>query len=432
MKVLVISGNTLPMSPTGAALVAGMARDAGHEVRVFDCLTASDPVPALAGILARFEPDLVPLSIPMVTCDTPSRTMDMPRGYADIHSLLRSLVEQVHRRTHAVVVAGGRGFDTFPRDWLIYLNLEYGLVGECDRSFPMFMENLHRPTALAQIPGIVIRSGERVDYQPLDTVAHVGPQPVPAYDLFDVDRYNHMGIPWGMTTKRGCIRDCRHCSGRGGKGYRLKAPTRVISEIRRIREMTGSRDVIFCDTCLNRPPFHFKLLLEELAGLEAPIRWRGASFKPTGISRSLCQMLEASGCIYAGLSVETASERMLANLNRGFQVADIRRSLDCLSETNIDFGVSLLVGAPGETMVSIRETLEVLDAYPGIKAVWVNVGVFGLGIRPRTPSEGFFQDGHYISPELDPDDMVDLIDELALRPNYLIQVSKPYAGFKRN
>ncbi|MCG8567369.1 MAG: hypothetical protein MI747_20040, partial [Desulfobacterales bacterium] len=92
-------------------------------------------------------------------------------------------------------------------------------------------------------------------------------------------------------------------------------------------------------------------------------------------------------------------------------------------------GVSLLLGAPGETLVSIKETLSVLDAYPRIKAVWVNVGVFGLRLGEPMGDGKLFQGAHYMSPELDEDDVVDLIDDLALRSNYLIQVSKPWAGY---
>ncbi len=44
MKVLIISANTLSLSSSGPAYIAGAARDAGCMVEVFDCLFAQDPV----------------------------------------------------------------------------------------------------------------------------------------------------------------------------------------------------------------------------------------------------------------------------------------------------------------------------------------------------------------------------------------------------
>ena len=42
MKVLIVSANTLPASPTGPAYVAGAAVRAGHTVEIFECLFAGD------------------------------------------------------------------------------------------------------------------------------------------------------------------------------------------------------------------------------------------------------------------------------------------------------------------------------------------------------------------------------------------------------
>jgi len=42
MKVLIISANFLPASPSGPAYIAGAASEAGHEVEVFEALFAKD------------------------------------------------------------------------------------------------------------------------------------------------------------------------------------------------------------------------------------------------------------------------------------------------------------------------------------------------------------------------------------------------------
>lgn len=53
MKVIIISSNTLPASPSGPAYVAGAVRQAGHEVTVFESLFATDAASELLAVLKR-------------------------------------------------------------------------------------------------------------------------------------------------------------------------------------------------------------------------------------------------------------------------------------------------------------------------------------------------------------------------------------------
>ena len=69
MRVLIISSNTLPASPSGPAYVAGAVRQAGHDVDVYESLFASDLAGELATRLDRFQPDVVGLSIRLVHGD---------------------------------------------------------------------------------------------------------------------------------------------------------------------------------------------------------------------------------------------------------------------------------------------------------------------------------------------------------------------------
>ena len=42
MKVLIISSNSLPAAPSGPVYVAGVVRQAGHEVQIYERLFAND------------------------------------------------------------------------------------------------------------------------------------------------------------------------------------------------------------------------------------------------------------------------------------------------------------------------------------------------------------------------------------------------------
>lgn len=50
-------------------------------------------------------------------------------------------------------------------------------------------------------------------------------------------------------------------------------------------------------------------------------------------------------------------------MRRGYTAADVEQALACLGRSGIPFGASLMLGAPGETPETIRETFVLLDRY---------------------------------------------------------------------
>ena len=424
MRVFIISAGFSPMSPVGPAYIAGAALKEGHDVRVFDCLFDRDDPDRLESVLGSFEPDVAAVSIPITTSG------DM--GH-DSREKIKQIVDTVKRKSNARIIVGGAGFNFFSEDWLAYLEIEYGLRGESEVSFPLFLSKLARGESISGIPGSVIMSGDRVFKEPGDRIIDLDGISMPAYELFEPRKYNELEIPWGISTKRGCSLDCFFCYGSQDHRYRLKSPSRVVEEIKYVVRVTGSRRINFTDNSFNCPITHAKAVCRKMIRSEVDVEWRSGTFKPLGFSRDFCDLLKASGCSFAGLAMETASPRMLSNLNRGYRVEDIVTALDNLKNSGMDFGVSLVIGAPGETMTSIRETLKVVDAYPEIKAVWVNIGVFGWRQRTMNGLDrkmdkpvGLFENPYYISPALGEEDLEDLIDDLSLRRNFLIQFNKPW------
>jgi hypothetical protein len=58
MKVLIISSNTLNVTPTGPVYVAGSVRQAGHTVQIFERLFPNDLEGELTTRLEDFQPNI--------------------------------------------------------------------------------------------------------------------------------------------------------------------------------------------------------------------------------------------------------------------------------------------------------------------------------------------------------------------------------------
>jgi radical SAM superfamily enzyme YgiQ (UPF0313 family) len=438
MKILIISSNTLPAAPTGQVYVAGAVRAAGHEVQIYERLFAHDPERELTARLEDFQPDVIGVSIRLVFGD--ELDMDAPLGtrHIDLRPQVKEITDIVRRNSNARVVLGGPGFNYYARDWLEYLELDYGIRGEGEESFPMFLSRLEQGGDIYEVPGCVFRKGAGYHSVPPCPVQDLNRQALPAYDLLDWQPYAGKNITPAIFTGRGCAFSCTYCpySKLEGKRYRLKSPQRVLSEAGYIFRNTNSRKVMFCDNNFNAPRQHAEEICKALIAGKAAFQWGTGDLRPAGVTDDFCRLMEGSGCFYANLAIESASDRMLRSMKRGYTSWQVRESLDAMSRSRIPFGASLMLGTPGETPETIAETLAVLDDYEIPNGVWVTIGVYlwtdYQDIVAEARRTGMLKDDKelfngsvYLSPDLPRSYLRELPDALRARPGYSVQFNKP-------
>ena len=451
MRVLIISGTFLPlsasrfqMSPSGAAYVAGAARKANHTVEIFDCYVAPNLIEELEEKLSKFSPDVVGLSITTVTSDFRDTESDFGTKYIDMRPKIKGIVDTIKQNTTAQIVLGGAGFNYYAKEWLEYLDLDYGLRGESEYSFPQYLKRLQNKGDIYSVPGCIFKKEGKINKIQRDRISNLDGTAYPAYDLFEYNKYNQQNVAYAVYSKRGCAFRCTFCphSSLEGTRYRLKPPERVVNEIEYVIEATKSNRINFCDNSFNCPKPHAEAICKEIIKRQLKLKWRSGAIKPLKITKDFCGLMKESGCDYIGLSIETASEKMLENMNRGYSVSDIREALDNLSNSDITFGLSILIGAPGETPETISETFDIVDSYPMIDSIWINIGLY-LWTHHQAVLEVARKDGqlkneqelfdgaYYISPELPKPYMIKFIESMRAKRNCAVQVNKPYKEYSK-
>jgi radical SAM superfamily enzyme YgiQ (UPF0313 family) len=442
MRVLIISSNSLPAAPTGPVYVAGAARQAGHEVRIFERLFATNLEAELPAVLDNFQPDVVGISIRLVFGDKLDEDAALGTQHTDLRPQVRQVTEIVRQNSTAQIVLGGPGFNYYARNWLDYLDLDYGIRGEGEESFPMFLQQLARAADIYSVPGCASRNGKSYHSVPPCLVEDLNSQALPAYDLLDWQSYAAQGITPAIFTKRGCAYSCTYCpySKLEGKHYRLKSPQRILSEARYIIEHTGAGKVMFCDNNFNAPRHHAQEICQAFIDEKVGFQWGTGDLRPAGVTPQFCHLMEDSGCYYVNLSIESASAAMLKSMQRGYTVGQVRQSLEALSSSKIPFSASLMLGAPGETPETIAETLSVLHEYPIPGGVWVTVGVYlwtdYQDIVAQARRAGLLKDDQqlfngavYLSPGLPHSYLRELPDTLRSEYGYAVQFNKPDAAW---
>ncbi len=442
MKVLIISTNSLPASPSGPVYRAGAVRQAGHEVQIFERLFARDLAGELTTKLEDFRPDVIGISIRLVFGDELDLEAPLGTRHTDLRPRVREVIDVVRQCSNKIIILGGPGFNYYAHDWLEYLNLDYGIRGEGEEAFPMFLKQLSEGGDIYSVPGCVYRKDSCFYFVSPCPVQDLDNQALPAYDLLDCQPYAERKITPAIFTKRGCAFFCTYCpySKLEGKRYRLKSPRRVLSEARNIIQNTGSHKVMFCDNNFNAPRRHVEAICLALIAEKADLQWGTGDLRPAGVTDDFCRLMEESGCYYANLAIESASEKMLQSMKRGYTVQHVRESLDALSRSRIPFGASLMLGAPGETPETIAETLTVLDDYEIPNGVWVTLGVYlwtdYQDIVAEARETGLLKDDKelfsgcvYLSPDLPRSYLRELPDELRARPGYTVQFNKPWEAW---
>ncbi|HEY3312542.1 MAG TPA: radical SAM protein [Anaerolineales bacterium] len=443
MKVLLVSTNSLPASPAGPAYVAGAAQRAGHTLEVFECLFARDLNAELAAHINSFTPDVIGISIRLVHGYVLDPASEFGTRHLDLRLRVKKVVECIRQVATVPIVLGGPGFNYYACDWLEFLGLDYGLRGEADLSFPLYLERLQRGGDLTGIPGCIFRQDGRVFKTPRQVVEDLDQTAFPAYELFDLDQYYQHGISPAILTKRGCAFRCNYCPYRSLEGprYRLKSPGRVVDEIEHIRRVKNPKMIMFCENNFNVPKRHAENICQEIIARKLDLQWGSGDLRPMGITPDFVRLMKDSGCNYLNVSIESGSEQMLAGMRRGYSVADVRQSLSNLENSGIPFGASLMIGAPGETPKTVAESLALIDSFSIPLGTWVTIGICLWTPRQEVLAEAWsvgqikdqrelFTGANYLSPELSRDYMLGLIEKLQRTSGYSVQVNKPYAAYR--
>lgn len=443
MKVLLISANTLPASPAGPAYIAGAAIRAGHTVEVFECLFATDLAAELKAHINRFNPDVIGISIRLVHGYVIDETAEFNTRHLDLRLRVKELVDCARQASNAHIILGGPGFNYYARDWLEYLDLDYGIRGEADLSFPLYLDRLEKGGDITPVPGCIQRRDGQFVKVPRQLVADLKDTAFPAYELFDLERYYQQGISPAILTKRGCAFRCTYCPYHSleGSRYRLKSPGRVVDEFEHVQRLKKPKMFMICENNFNSPKRHAEAICHELLDRKVDVNWGTGDLRPMGITSDFCRLLKDFGCGYVNLSIESGSDTMLRSMQRGYTVADIRQSLESLEQSDIPFGASLMIGAPGETPETIAESLTLIDSFSIPGGVWMTIGiclwtprqeVYAIARQQGQLSDDrmLFEGANYLSPQLPKAYMVNLIDTLRSKKGLDVQVNMPYAGYQ--
>jgi len=207
-----------------------------------------------------------------------------------------------------------------------------------------------------------------------NTIHHHESLPAPNYVGLPYDKYvsfldvvNPMHRMWTdkrwnkLTISHGCYwSQCSFCDVNLDYigNYQLTTAEKLVNKIEKIIKDTGITGFHFVDEAA--PPKMLKALSKELLKRELSITWwTNIRFEKT-FNLELCELMAKSGCIAVTGGLEVASDRLLAKMKKGVDIAQVTRVTNNFSQHGVMVHAYLMYGFPTETQQETIDSLEVV------------------------------------------------------------------------
>lgn len=411
-NVLIVSTNRndlpVPVMPYGACMVAEATELQGHHVRLLDLMFEKEPLRALQKELSATKPAVVGLSVRNIDNNDMQNPVFYPKE-------LKSIMECIRMVSGARVVLGGAAMSVMPEALLRFTGGDYAVRGAGEVVFPKLVKSIVEGGAACGVPG-VLRVEDGV-IKKIEGSSEGLTDCCPAPDFrrwINVAPYLSRLSSVPVQTKVGCHFQCVYCTYRRaeGGGYRLSSPESVVESVSALSK-AGFQDIEFVDNVFNSPYDHAAAICEGLAGLKGRARLQSLELNPLFIDDPLLDAMGKAGFMGIGVTVESASDKVLSSLGKGFNSRHVHRASEVIARHRIPCLWIFMVGGPGQTDETLRETLRFAEnsIRPG-DVVFFNIGVRiypGTTLEARAREEGILslsaedilEPVFYLSPGLD-------------------------------
>ncbi len=412
MNILLISTNRnalpMPVMPIGACMVAEACERAGHRVTLLDLMFEREPIAAIRDVVQSVKPGVVGLSVRNIDNN------DMRDTVFFLEHLNRT-VNEVRAHTSAPVILGGAALAVMPEAILRFSEVSCAVLGDGETVLPLLLERIAEGEPFGDVPGVAYVDHEGFSSTPCSGQGGATACGAPDYRRWvNVGAYRSQLATVPLQTKLGCAFQCVYCTYRKieGNGHRLADPASVADAVTRLAA-SGLRDIELVDSVFNIPSEHAMLVCDALAKVKHGARLQSLELNPRAFDDPLVTAMERAGFVGMGLTVESASDPVLQALRKGFTAREVHLAADVMQRHGLPCAWIFLLGGPGETRDTVRETLRFAEQRTRPQ----DVVFFNIGIRIypgtelesiarrqgvlTTAPEDMLKPVFYVSPEVD-------------------------------
>jgi radical SAM superfamily enzyme YgiQ (UPF0313 family) len=221
---------------------------------------------------------------------------------------------------------------------------------------------------LASIKGLAWRRGPEVMVNfDRPFIRNLDDLPIPRHDLLPYDKYRIPMIKGPYTfivTSRGCTAGCKYCIKHVSYQYsiRLRTPENIMEELWTLKKLGVKHVHMYADLfTVNRDQVVglCKLMIEQNIGLT----WTCNS-RVDYVDEEMLQLMGKAGCNLISWGIESANEQILKKAAKGYRMEQAPRSLKWAHQAGIKNWGYFIIGLPGETVETVKETIAFAKKLP--------------------------------------------------------------------
>lgn len=362
--------------PQGLAYLASAARNAGHNVSVYQQDIYHWPDSHLTTFLDEHDFDVVEVSV--------------IGGYYQYHKLLclSEAINASKKRSHFKYTIGGHGPASDPEYFLRKTGADVVGIGEGEITFVELLESFGGNLKLEDVAGIAFLNsdGEYIKTKPRQLIQNIDTIAWPAYDLFDMSYYSLLRFPniapnercMPVLSGRGCVFACNFCY-RMDKGFRPRSAQSIIEEIEFLRDTYNIRYIAFSDELLMSSRDRTLELCQAFIDAKLNVRWDCCG-RLNFADIDVLEKMKEAGCVFVNYGIESLDNDTLKVMHKGLTRDIIIRGVENTLQVGISPGLNIIYGNINEPLSAIDDAVEFLLKYDDHSQMRT--------IRPVTPYPG--------------------------------------------
>jgi len=305
----------------------------------------------------------------------------------------------------AKVAVGGLWYSALYKETLEkHPAIDFVLIGEGELTLEDVCGTLGKPDAdTSKIAGLASRRNGAIVAGPhRDLIKDIDVLPVPAYDLFPMDKYvNH--TYWTnfceLFTSRGCPGGCSFCyewsqydprSPKDFVSWRSHSAGRIVEELEILTKKFGVKTVVFQDDAFNVDPAMVKGVCEGILEKGIELNWvilgRADHWDR---QEDLIPLMKKAGLFMGLVGIEVGDDADLSRIGKGVTVAQIKKTVDILRKHDIATVGCFMVGFEDDDEAKIKRRFQFADQVdPDVFALQFVTPVPGSPLWKKLVKEG--------------------------------------------
>ncbi len=351
MKVLLIQpphnygGQVRPPSyfPLGLGYISKSLLDEKHDVEVFDIYAHQLTNKQVLEKIPLLEYDVVGIS-----------------AICTQYHYVKWLSFELKKHHNKPIILGG-ALSTLSTDIVLkHTAVDICIIGDGEITINEVLKNINN---LKKVKGIVFKQNKKIiKNKPREEIKNLDSIGFPAWDLFSMDiyintpSYSEGGALKDMNimTARGCPYNCNYCS-KQFKGVRLRSAENIAKEVKELQKRYGIGSIMFSEELMMVSKKRMYDICRVLKPLN--IKWICAG-RINVVDFDLLKTMKDAGCQIVGYGIESGSQTILDNMNKNTTVEMGLKAVELTKKAGLGIAVQLMYGYPGETVETIKETIE--------------------------------------------------------------------------